>query len=122
MTRLTAISIVLSLACCVAIAETRSTPYTPEELREMSTLVFEGTVTRLETAKYYGKKFPVGAQVLRVLKGSNDGDEISFAHKNPSRNVIMDSEFSDPSIGEKGIFYIREYRGQLVLIGYLKAS
>lgn len=103
-------------------AETRMGPYTPDQLYEKSSLVFEGTVIEIETTddKFY--TFPIKASVENVLKGSYDSESISLKHKHPGLSLIHPLEYNVPSVGQKGKFYVVEYEtGQskeFLLIGY----
>ena len=107
-------------ACAPALGESRFGLYTPEQLHEMSTLVFEGTVTGIATVEKYEETFPTSATVTKVLKGKLDKKELSFKHKHPGRNLIYKEEFNPPEVGQDGTFYIQDQHGTLVLIGYLK--
>jgi hypothetical protein len=109
-----------ALAGTPAPAETRAVPHTPERLHEMSTLVFEGTVTAIATVEEYKKSFPTSATVAKVLKGKLDKKELSFKHKGPGKWVIFKEEFTPPKVGQDGTFYIQDQHGTLVLVGYLK--
>ncbi|MFC1479092.1 hypothetical protein ACFL6F_00705 [Planctomycetota bacterium] len=94
----------------------------PEKLKEMSTLVFVGTVLKVETVEKYRVSFPTDAKVGKVLKGQLEKREISFKHKNPGRYIIIEKEFNTPKIGQEGTFYIQDQGGTLVLIGYIKTE
>lgn len=117
--------IVLSLilgSVVVGFSETRapSAFHTPEKLEEMSTLVFSGTVLKIEASDKYKVSFPVEAKVEKVVKGKLKEKELSFKHKHPGRCIIIEKEFNTPRIGEEGTFYIQDQGGTLVLIGYIK--
>jgi hypothetical protein len=103
-------------------AETRGAPYTPEQLRKMSTLVFEGTVTKIETVEKYKKSFPTSAKISKVLKGTLKEKNLSFKHKDPGRCVIFEKEYNTPTIGQEGMFYLQNQGGALVLIAYIKKA
>jgi len=91
-------------------AETRLGPYTPDQLYEMSSLVFEGTVVAIETTNdKFEKTFPIKASVENILKGKYASGLISFKHKNPGRSLIHPAEYNAPSVGQKGRFYVVEY-------------
>lgn len=114
------------LAMCVSLwltlpasAESRAGTYTPQQLHDQSTVVFEGTVTRMERVARYGKAFPVRAKVAAVLKGKLDGKDVSFRYKSPGKYVIFEAEFNKPEVGQKGTFYLKDFSGTLVLIGYI---
>jgi hypothetical protein len=114
---------VLCLLVCMVVpclAETRGAPYTLEQLHKMSTLVFEGTVTKIETVEKYKKTFPTSATISNVLKGTLKKKNLSFKHKDPGRCVIFEKEFNTPTIGQEGTFYLQNQGGALVLIGYIK--
>lgn len=105
------------------LAETRGSPYTPDQLHKMSTLVFEGTVLEIKTTDdKFKKTFPVKAKVSTVLKGKLDKNELSFKHKHPGRCVIFEKEFNVPEVEQEGTFYLQDQSGTLVLIGYLKKT
>ena len=114
------------LALCILVclmlpasAETRGTIYTPQQLHDQSTLVFEGVVTATEAVEKYDKTFPISAKVEVVLKGKVDAEELSFKYKHPGRCVIYEAEFNKPLIGQKGTFYLKDESGTLGLIGYI---
>lgn len=117
--------IALCLLLCLVIAgfaETRAPGafYTPEKLKEMSTLVFSGRVLKIETNDNYKVSFPVEAKVDKVVKGKLEEKKLSFKHKHPGRCIIIEKEFNTPRIGEEGTFYIQDQGGTLLLIGYIK--
>jgi len=104
-------------------AETRAGPYTPDQLYEMSSLVFEGTVVAIETTDdKFEKTFPIKASVDSILKGSYAFKTISLKHKNPGRSLIHPLEYNVPSIGQTGVFYVVEYEAgeskEFLLIAY----
>jgi len=105
-------------------AETRapSAFYSPEKLKEMSTLVFTGTVLKIETNEKHKVSFPVEAKVDKVDKGKLKEKKLSFKHKSPGRCIIIEKEFNTPKVGQKGTFYIQDQAGTLVLIGYIKKT
>ena len=117
-----AFAVTCFLLCFVAsaLAETRGVPYTAEQLEKLSTLVFRGTVTKIETVEKYDKTFPTSARITRVLKGRLDDKEVSFKHKHPGKCVIFEKEFNIPKVGEKGTFYVQNEGGSLVLVGYIR--
>ena len=110
----------LLLLAVPAYAEKRACCYTPEQLYDMSTLVFEGTVTKIETVEETGHRFPVEADVHDLLKGKLGAHRLSFAYKGPGLFVIYEKEFNAPEVGQNGTFYIQELSGFPFLIGYLK--
>ena len=113
---------VLCLLACFAVlcfAENRGTAYTPEQLHKMSTLVFSGTVVRIETDERYQVSFPTRAKVADVEKGQLKEKELSFAHKHPGRSTIFEQEFNTPKVGQEGTFYLQKQGNSLVLIGYI---
>ncbi|MBW8017013.1 MAG: hypothetical protein FVQ82_12575 [Planctomycetes bacterium] len=116
------LAILLAIFCFMqpCFAETRGSKYTPEQLYKKSTLVFRGTVTKIETVEKYNNTFPVSAAVSKILKGKLKDKEFSFKHKNPGKNVIYKAEFNVPTVGQEGTFYIQDQSGTLVLIGYIK--
>jgi len=108
-------------------AETRMGPYTPDQLYEMSSLVFEGIVVEIETTDdNFKKTFPIKASVENILKGNYDSELISFKHKHPGGSLIHPLEYNMPSIGQTGKFYIIEYEvdksKEFLLIGYHSQS
>lgn len=103
-------------------AEERACCYTPEQLYDMSTLVFEGTVTKIDTVEATGDRFPVEADVHTLLKGALDTPRLSFGHKGRGKFVSYEQEFNHPEIGQRGTCYIHEQNGFLLLIGYLKKA
>ncbi len=103
-----------------ALGETRGRSYTPEQLYKMSTLVFQGEVTKIERVEKYDKTFPTAAKIVKLLKGKLDKNELSFKHKHPGRCVIFEKEFNVPALTQEGNFYLQDQNGTLVLIGYLK--
>jgi hypothetical protein len=114
-------ALVLAVSC--ASGETRGpVPYTPQQLKDMSTLVFEGAVKEIETDSVYKVAFPTKAAVETVLKGKQDRKELTFAHKNPGRCLILEGEFNAPQVGQTGVFCIQEQAGILELIGYIKKT
>ena len=120
--------ILASLALLVVLgfarAETRAPGAfrSPEKLKEMSTLVFTGTVLKIETNEKYKVSFPVEAKVDKVVKGELKEKELSFKHKNPGRCIIIEEEFNTPKVGQEGTFYIQKQGETLVLIGYIKKT
>lgn len=117
--------VVLCLQLCFVVpcfAETRGKPFAPEKLYEMSVLVFEGTVTKIITAKRYKKTFPTSAKVTKVLKGKTDKKELPLKHKSPGKFTIFEEEYNVPEIGQKGTFYIQDMYGTLVLIGFIQKT
>jgi hypothetical protein len=108
----------------LAYAETRAPAafHSAEKLKEMSTLVFTGTVMKIETVEKYKVSFPTEAKVVKVVKGELEKKEISFKHKNPGRCIIIEKEFNTPKVGQEGTFYIQDQGGTLVLIGYIKKT
>lgn len=112
------------LVCLVVpcFAESRGGRYTPEQLHEMSTLVFSGTVVEIETNEKYKVNFPTRAKVADVLKGEPKEKELSFKHKHPGRCVIFEVEFNIPKVGQEGTFYLQDQGGTLVLIGYIRKA
>ncbi len=102
-----------------ASAESRAGTYTPQQLHDQSTVVFKGTVTRVETVAKYRKAFPVRAKVAAVLKGKLAGKDVSFGYKPPGKYAIFEAEFNKPEVGRKGTFYLKDFSGTLVLIGYI---
>jgi hypothetical protein len=119
--------LLVSLALFMAIyvhAETRapSAFYSPEKLKEMSTLVFKGTVLEVETVEKYKVTFPTKAKVSNILKGKLQKKELTFKHKHPGRCIILEKEFNTPKVGQAGTFYIQDQGGTLVLIGYIKKT
>ena len=118
-----AVAVVLCLSVCLAgpaRADMRGVPYSPEQLFKQSTLVFEGTVTEIETVEKYDNTFPISAKVVTVLKGKADQKALSFKHKDPGDSVIYEQEFNKPEVGEMGTFYLQDQAGTLVLIGYIR--
>jgi hypothetical protein len=114
-------ALVLAVSC--ASGEVREPkPYTPQQLKDMSTLVFEGAVKEIETDSVYKVTFPTRAAVERVLKGRLEEKELTFGHKNPGRCLILEGEFNAPQVGQTGAFYIQEQGGILQLIGYIKKT
>ena len=107
-----------------ALAETRDLgfPRSPEKLKELSVLVFTGTVLKIETNETYKVSFPVKAKVKKVLKGKTKKKELVFKHKSPGKHVIIEKEYSTPKVGQKGTFYIQDQGEILVLIGYIKKT
>lgn len=115
----------LCLLLCLSVtglAESRAAPYPPEKLKEMSTLVFTGTVMEVETVEKYEVTFPVRARAGKVVKGALKTPELSFKHKSPGRCVILEKEFNTPEVGQEGTFYIQDQAGTLTLIGYIKKA
>lgn len=98
----------------------RSAFYSPEKLKEMSTLVFTGAVLNIETNEKYKVSFPVEAKVDKIVKGKMKEKKLSFKHKNPGKFIIIEKEFNTPKVGQKGAFYIQKQGETLVLIGYIK--
>jgi hypothetical protein len=88
----------------------------------MSTLVFEGKVMEIETNAEYKVSFPTKATVNAVLKGKLEAKELTFKHKDPGRNIILEKEYNTPQVGRAGTFYIEDQGGTLVLIGYIKKT
>ena len=105
-------------------AETRAPGafHSPEKLKELSALVFTGTVLKIETNEKYKVSFPVEAKVDKVVKGTLEEEKLSFKHKNPGRCIIIKKEFNTPEVGQKGTFYIQKQGKALVLIGYIKKT
>lgn len=105
-------------------AETRAPGsfFSPEKLKEMSTLVFRGTVLEIETIEKYKVTFPVKAKVAKVLKGELKKKELAFKHKSPGKHIIIKQEFNTPKVEQEGTFYIQDQGGMLVLIGYIKKT
>jgi len=116
--------LVAILVVASSYAETRAPGAfrSPEKLKEMSTLVFTGTVSKIETNKKYKVSFPVEAKVDKVVKGKLEDKKLSFKHKNPGRSIIIEKEFNTPEVGQKGTFYIQKQGEALVLIGYIKKT
>ena len=114
----------VAFAVMIAHAETRAPGAfrSPEELKEMSTLVFTGTVLKVETNKKYKVSFPTKARVNRIIEGKLKRKELSFKHKDPGRCIIIEKEFNTPKIRQKGTFYIQEQGETLVLIGYIQKT
>ena len=96
--------------------------FSPDKLAEMSSLVFEGIVRDVETNEKYMVSFPTKARVTKVLKGSLSDREITFFHKTPEKNVILEAEFNIPGIGDAGTFYLQKHSEILYLIGYIKKA
>ena len=94
--------------------------HSPEKLKEMSTLVFTGTVLKVEAVEKYKVSFPIKAEVATVLKGELNEKSIAFKYKNPGRHIIIKKEYNTPRVGQKGTFYIQNQGGTLVLIGYVQ--
>jgi hypothetical protein len=111
----------LMIAVSSANAESRdpNSPYTPKQLKEISTLVFEGTVTEIETNAQHKVSFPTKATVGAVLKGKLEAKELTFKHKSPGKWLILEKEYNTPKAGQEGTFYIEVQNGTLVLIGYI---
>lgn len=105
----------------LAFAETRdpNSPYSPGELKKMSTLVFTGRVLKTETDVDHNVSFPVEAKVEKVVKGRTKEEKLSFTHKHPGKHVIIDKEYNTPKVGQVGTFYIQDQNGTLLLIGYI---
>ena len=114
----------LVIAVSSAHAESRdpSSPYTPQQLKEMSTRVFEGTVMEVETNTEHKVSFPTKATVSTVLKGKRDAKVLTFKHKHPGKHIILEKEYNTPEVGQAGTFYIEDQGGTLVLIGYIKKT
>jgi len=112
------------IAACYAHAESRdpNNPYTPQELKNMSTLVFEGTVAEIETNVEYKVTFPTKATVGTVLKGKLEAKELTFKHKHPGKFIILEKEYNAPALGQTGTFYLEDQGGTLILIGYIKKT
>ena len=104
------------------LAESRMGAYTQEQLHQKSTLVIRGVVQETETLTDYNLRFPTKASVVAVLKGSWDKKDISFKHKHPGRNIILEQEYNPPEIGQSGTFYLEDQNGTLILIGYIKET
>lgn len=117
-------AIILLIFCFMkpCFAETRGSIYTPEQLDKMSTLVFKGTVSKIDTVEKYKKTFPTSAMISEVLKGTFKEKELVFKHKSPGKCVIFEKEFNTPTIGQEGTFYLQDQGGTLVLIGYIKKA
>ena len=107
-------------ATAIAFAEFRLTPYTPDQLYEMSSLVFTGTVLEIESVDAGDRKFPVRAKVDKILKGKSNEAELTFRHKHPALHAIFKEEFNTPSVGQEGTFFFEVQNGTLQLIGYIK--
>ena len=116
--------LVVMLCLAPAYAETRAPTafYSPEKLKEMSTLVITGTVVRIETNEQYKVSFPTEAKVDTVVKGELEEKTLSFKHKHPGRCIIIEKEFNTPEVGQEGTFYIQKQGETLVLIGYIKKT
>ena len=110
------------IATCAVHAESRdpNSPYAPQQLKEMSTLVFEGAVVAIETNAEHKVSFPTKATVSAVMKGTLEAKELTFKHKNPGRAIIIEREYNTPTIGHTGTFYLEDQGGTLILIGYIK--
>lgn len=117
-------AIILLIFCFMkpCFAETRGSIYTPAQLDKMSTLVFKGTVSKVDTVEKYKKTFPTSAMISEVLKGTLKEKELVFKHKSPGKCVIFEKEFNTPTIGQEGTFYLQDQGGTLVLIGYIKKT
>jgi hypothetical protein len=117
-------TLVLMIAAFSARAESRAAEsfYTPAQLKEMSSLVFEGTVVEIETNAQYKVAFPAKAAVANVLKGKLETKELTFKHKDPGKFIILGKEYNAPQFGQSGTFYIEDQGGTLVLIGYIKKT
>ncbi len=59
------------IATCAVHAGSRdpNSPYTPQQLKEMSSLVFEGIVVAIEANAGYKVSFPTKATVGTIFKG-----------------------------------------------------
>jgi len=114
-----AASVVILMASTAGFAETRGRHFTPEQLREQSTLVIKGAVREIETAAEFKISFPKRASVDTVVKGRWKEKEIAFQHKHPGLNVIFEQEYNKPAMGQKGTFYVQSRNGALILIGYI---
>jgi hypothetical protein len=112
------------IATCAVHAESRdpNSPYTPQQLKEMSTLVFEGAVVAIETNAEHKVSFPTKATVGTIFKGKLDAKELTFKHKHPGRAIIIEKEYNTPAIGQTGTFYLEDQGGTLILIGYIKKT
>jgi hypothetical protein len=122
MKRVLSFAVVLVAAACSVHAESRDpeSPFTPQQLHEMSTLVFEGTVVAIETNAERKGSFPTKATVDAVLKGKLEAKELPLTHKSPGKWLILEKEYNTPQVGQNGAFYIEDQGGTLVLIGYIK--
>lgn len=112
----------LTIAAMWIHAESRAPEafYTPKQLTEMSTLVFEGTVAEIETNAEYNVSFPIKAFVRTLVKGKLEAKELSFKHKHPGKHIIIEKEYNTPVLGQAGTFYLQDQGGTLILIGYIK--
>ncbi len=115
---------IVILAAASIYAETRapSAFRSPEKLKEMSTLVFTGTVLKIEVNEKYEVSFPVKATVDKVVKGELKDKKLSFMHKHPGKYIIIEKEYNTPKVGQKGTFYVQDQGGTLVLIGYIRET
>ena len=100
----------LATAALSARAESRAPGafYTPQQLTEMSTLVFEGTVVEIETNAEYKVSFPTKALVSKVVNGQLDAKELTFKHKHPGKHIIIENEYNAPSGGQVVTFYFQD--------------
>jgi hypothetical protein len=112
---------VLVLTALSAHAESRdpNSPYTAQQLTQMSTLIFEGKVVAIETNAEHKVSFPTRATVGAVLKGRLEAMELLFKHKDPGRCIILEKDYNTPQIGQAGTFCLEDQGGTLVLIGYI---
>ena len=103
----------------IADAETRGEPFTPAQLTNASTLVVEATVLNVATVQKYKVRFPTKVEVIRVLKGKTDAKVLEFGHRPPGKYVIFPEEYNTPVVGQRGMVFLQENAGTLILNGYI---